>query len=882
MGQVPGQVNERRSGGRTLLGVCAAGVLGAVVAAGWLPAAGQDGGPPGDLSSLLKELAPKEPARKEPTKPASARSDKRRPSAPAEPAPDLPEEDKLEYLAITAQIRGRSRVAAVADQALRPDALVFPDDRDALDVVLRRTRALLADLAPKLPVERAAAFQAALDELSARAGRADPAERSPIPVHWDWSLGSPRRQGLFAEVRALRRRIALANPLLDFDEILFIKKHPARYNHMCDQYFGKHAVPGGGVFILSDVWSDRAKLRDVLARSVVEAGRLKGQSLAGGAFLSPDLSYDGRTIVFAYSQCKARDWSPEASWHLFKVNVDGTGLVQLTDGNWNDFDPCWLPAGAGADGRICFISERRGGEGRCHGRQCPSYTLHSIRPDGTDLLVLSWHETNEWQPSVDRNGMIVYTRWDYVDRGTNQAHHPWITSPDGRDARALHGNFPERSQLNRRPWMEMQIRAIPGSHRYVATAAAHHGQCYGSFVLLDADVEDDGAASQLKRLTPEALWPESEGGRGTYATAWSLSEDYYLCAYEPALAGAGRARGYGKHALYLLDSFGNRELIYRDGEIGCLDPIPLRQRPMPPAATHLTSVRPPSATSGGDGQPKHTAGADRPATVAVMNVYDGLLPWPEGTKIEALRIIHLIPKVTPGAGRPPPGYGNRTNVRQVIGTVPVEPDGSAYFYAPVCKGIYFQALDARGMAVQSMRSLTYVQPGQKLVCQGCHERRWRAPGVRKDIPLALRRPPSPARPDVSGSKPLNFVQLVQPVLDRKCVPCHTKNKGKKAPDLTAEVSGRGGWTASYNSLGRYVAYYNSPKPWNETRTTPGRFGARASKLIRMLDAGHHKVELTDEEFHRIAVWIDCNAGFYGAYLRTAEQAKGIGVEPSLD
>jgi len=131
------------------------------------------------------------------------------------------------------------------------------------------------------------------------------------------------------------------------------------------------------------------------------------------------------------------EWSPRASYHIFRVNADGSGLIQLTDGPWNDFDPCFLPGG-----RIAFISERRGGYLRCGGSSppwdSPTYTLHSMQPDGSDVVCLSFHETHEWHPSVDHNGMLVYTRWDYVDRDTNVAHHIWSCYPDGRDPRSFH------------------------------------------------------------------------------------------------------------------------------------------------------------------------------------------------------------------------------------------------------------------------------------------------------------------------------------------------------------------------------------------------------------------------------------------------------------
>ena len=149
-------------------------------------------------------------------------------------------------------------------------------------------------------------------------------------------------------------------------------------------------------------------------------------------------------------------WAEGRCYHVFSVNVDGSDLRQLTDGTWNDFDPCWLP-----NGRIAFISERRGGYLRC-GRVCPNYTLFDMAADGSDINCLSFHETNEWHPSVTNEGLLLWTRWDYVDRHGCTAHMPWVTTLDGRDPRAVHGNFSTRSA---RPDMEVDCRAIPGLAR---------------------------------------------------------------------------------------------------------------------------------------------------------------------------------------------------------------------------------------------------------------------------------------------------------------------------------------------------------------------------------------------------------------------------------
>jgi len=693
-----------------------------------------------------------------------------------------------------------------------------------------------------------------------------------------------KRRDVYLDVRRTIRRIAFCNPLLDFDQLLFIKRHhPRGVFHMCDQYYGFNAVPGGGLYVLSDPFGPNPKLIDLLADAVVENGRLKGRTLAPGGFLSPEVSYDGKTILFAYTEGKGQDleWTLESCYHIFKLELDlakGPRLVQLTDGPWDDFDPCFLP-----NGRIVFNSERRGGYLRC-GRHCPTYALHSMTPDGSDIIRFSYHETHEWHPSVTNDGMVVYTRWDYVDRDTNIAHHIWTCFPDGRDPRSLHGNYPARRET--RPWMEMSIRAIPGSHKFVATAAAHHGNAFGSLVMIDLRREDDGMMSQLTRLTPDVPLPEAEKHIKpiedcmAYGTAWPLSEDDYLCAYD---------RHAKNHGIYWIDRFGNKELIYRDPSIPCMSPIPLRPRPKPPVI--------PSRTVQTAEDIKEAGGLCPQETITVVNVYDSDFEWPKGAKVTKLRIIQVLPKTTPPPNEPRIGVADQTNARAVLGTVPVEADGSAHFEVPPGKMIYFQALDERGMAIQSMRSGTYVHPGEQLSCVGCHEpkgRTARSDAVRRYFPnaltgtlqTALRRPPSRIEPDVDGSNPFNYVRLVQPVLDRNCVSCHSR---EKALDLTGVVEGKNGWTRSYNNLAeRYGFYFHvrngsiNTGAHGGSRTLAGQFGARAAGLLRFMDEEHYGVKLSQEDFHRLTLWLDCNSEFYGSYENTVAQAQGQIVQPTLD
>ena len=754
-------------------------------------------------------------------------------------------------------------------------SLFLPEDKDPADIVVRRTRALCDALGSPLKAE--------LDALVDKGGD---------------------RMSLYLNVCELRRRVAFANPLLDFDKLVFIthKKNGRGElggDHMAGQYYGMHATKGEGLFILEGTFGKQPVAKNIT-----------GGTLPDGAYLSPELSFDGKQILFAYTQ--AAGYAPEKravedkedmynysglkcsftdenAWHIYGVNTDGTGLRQLTTGVFNDFDPCWLP-----NGKIAFISDRRGGFGRCHmsadgGAPWFTYTLHRMNADGSGMERISHHETCEWQPSVLNDGMLVYTRWDYVDRGFFQAHHPWTTTPDGRSALAIHGNYPKNWQD--RPCMEMDIRAIPNSRKMVAVATAHHGQTYGSLVLVDPDVEDDDAMSPVKLITPDERLPESEYGyfcrEASYATPYPLSENFYLCAFGyPAERTPDSVENYG---LYLLDAFGNIELLYRNPAIASQSPIPLKPRPVPPVVQEtvqpykvaqdqprLNLDRPAQlATAQQDEQLKAP-----PAVVSIMNVYESRREWPEGSKITALRIIQVLPKSNPGRNNPAIGYGTEKNARAVLGTVPVESDGSVHFLLPPYIPVFFQALDAEGRAVQSMRSDIYAAPHENVSCVGCHENRRSAPPIQKNT-LAMQRQPSVIKPELEGTNPFSYVRLVQPVLDKHCVDCHSKNLDKKAPNLAAGKIGGEQWNLSYRNLRPYAFYYDGGGSFVESKTYPGKFGAIASRLYQHLAKGHKDVKLTPEEMRRITLWLDCNSDFYGTYENIEAQKRGEVVRAIL-
>jgi hypothetical protein len=327
-----------------------------------------------------------------------------------------------------------------------------------------------------------------------------------------------------------------------------------------------------------------------------------------------------------------------------------------------------------------------------------------------------------------------------------------------------------------------------------------------------------------------------------------------------------RVRRDSETGIYYFDRFGNLEMLYRQPGICCLAPVLLGRRQ---AAPEIPQVCDPNLGAEGE--------------FILADARWSLMRLPKDRPIQQLRVFQVLPKETTHiANQPRIGYANAEPARMLLGTVPVEPDGSAYFRAPAGKPLYFQAVDAEGRAVQSMRSVTYLQPGEQRGCVGCHEPPNAVPPTRPL--LATQRPPSTIVPGPEGTLPMSYPRLVQPVLDRHCVRCHdgTAGPGKSAIVLSGEPTGM--FTRSYENLRRYVRWHEwGGKSITQTVTRPGHCGTDESPLTGILDDANHRphFDLPPADRRRIYIWLDANAPFFGTYRKDAQakQRAGLAVRP---
>ncbi len=744
-----------------------------------------------------------------------------------------------------------------------------------IDALGRAIRSLAGRFPERYPAERHLARLAALArEIPGDAGRA----------RWE------------AELEALKRAALVDdNPLIDFEEVLFVKRHTYDAAHYYTEYIQSRWSPGGNLCVLN--------LKTGAVRELVEG-------LEGGVFERLDLSFDARKVVFAWKA------APDRGYRLYEVNLDGTGLRPLTlppadeeervrkyalqgyHHGTDDMQPCYLP-----DGGLCFISTRCEFGILCDGPDYLTTTvLYRMGGDGEDLQRLSTSSVSESSPAVLPDGRILYTRWEYVDKGTVAVKGLWTMRPDGTGSAELYGN-----NIALPPTL-IYGRAIPGTvNQYVVLGSPHYPQNgLGPVIRLDmnrdirtrqpmtyltpyVDVRADGGFHFLDAKSGRMVLDKS--GRGPlFKDPYPLSADFHLVSHKPAGTPWSDPGGYG---LYLLHESGQVVRLYRDPGISCWVPYPVRPRRRPPIP--LAAVDPDLARR-------------NLAVCVVSDVYRGLERVDRGT-IRHLRILEQVPR--PWAARrwwegdtydqqhAVVSKATHLGIKVQHGVVPVEPDGSAHFVVPARANIFFQALDGDYMAVQTERTFVNYMPGERRSCVGCHETPTGAASGTRGVPMALHRPPSVPGPqpgERSAGRPLYYEADVQPVWDRHCLECHSGDRREGALDLSGERTDL--FNVSYENLLPHrwgkaprdrgllgpVIGENHPKTGNAHYLPPRSLGSHASVLVAMLAPdkvrlrdeeaaararklaeAHRDVRLAPEELLRVTNWIDTNCQYYGSY-----------------
>ncbi len=598
---------------------------------------------------------------------------------------------------------------------------------------------------------------------------------------------------------------ALAGPLADLEHVVFAARQAGKDGHWYAN-FSYYAADdnrltyglGGKLYRLNIHTGELVALLDDPAGSVRD----------------PQVHYDGGKILFSYLKAGTKHF------HLYEINVDGTGLRQLTDGGYDDLEPIYLP-----DGGIMFVSSRCKRWVNCWLTQVAN--IHRCDADGGNIRPVSANLEHDNTPWPLPDGRLLYQRWEYVDRSQVHYHHLWTMNPDGTGQMTYYGNLhPGIVMIDAKP--------IPETNKVAAIFSPGHGARDHDGVLTVVDPRGGpDSKAHARTIRPEA----------DLRDPYPFSEELFLAAKGEEIV---LVDGSGKTGVLL-------RLPREDRKAGlvCHEPRPLRDRAR-------ERVIPPRVN------PEQPTGQ-----LALANVYEGRsMEGVQPGDIKKLLVVESLPKpVNFTGGMEPLSYGGTFTLERVLGTVPVEPDGSALMELPALRSLFFVALDENDLSVKRMQSFLTVMPGERTSCVGCHEQRTRTARPSRSL-LAMERPPSRIEPIANVPEVFDFPRDIQPILDRHCVSCHdyeeTDQGGPRSGDVI--LSGDRGplYSQSYFMLSarRQMADgRNLPK----SNYPPRKIGSSASALVQKAIGGHQGVELSPRELTYLRLWVDTGAPFPGTY-----------------
>lgn len=552
---------------------------------------------------------------------------------------------------------------------------------------------------------------------------------------------------------------------------------------------------------------------------------------AGGGIRDPQVSYDGTTVLFSY---RRRDGG---NYHLYEIGTDGTGLKQLTSGAFDDIEPTYLP-----DGGIMFVSSRCKRWVNCWLTQVA--VLYRCDADGSNIRQVSGNIEHDNTPWPLADGRILYQRWEYVDRSQVHYHHLWAMNPDGTGQTPFYGNLnPGILMIDAKP--------IPGSDKIVSLFSPGHGQREhaGQVAIVDPKLGPD--APEAVRILHDAK---------DFRDPYPLSDNRFLVARRDKVL---LMNGAGETAEVFRLS--DRE---RDDGFECHEPRPIAPRPREPVL------------------PTRARLDEMSGRLILANVYEGRnMGGVEQGDIKKLLILESLPKpINYTGGMEPLSYGGTFTLERVLGTVPVEADGSAYFDVPAMRSIILVALDEHDMSVKRMQSFLSVQPGEVLSCVGCHEQRTHTT-LPVGQPRALSRPPSTIEPISDVPDVYDFPRDIQPILDRYCVSCHDYETGREGHRMAGKVilTGDRGplYSHSYFTLS-VLREFSDGRNLPKSNYAPRTLGSSASRLLKKLNGTHYGVKATEREAKIVRLWIETGAPYPGTYAALGSGMIGGYAENQID
>ena len=655
---------------------------------------------------------------------------------------------------------------------------------------------------------------------------------------------------LFVKACQLRRSQRLHGIISNTSEIVFTKHHNLGGSHYAytegqsDAQSESHFSPGSSLCLMK-----------VNSDSTVTVKELLNSSL--GVIRDPDVSFNGDNILFAWKKDRNDDY------HLYEVDKAGQGLRQITFGEGvADYEGIYLPSGD-----IVFNSTRCVQIVDCFWTEVSN--LYTCDSAGNYLRRLSFDQVHTNYPQILEDGRIIYTRWDYNDRGQIYPQPLFQMNPDGTNQTEYYGN---NSWF---PTTILHARGIPGENKLIAVLSGHHTTQQGKLAIINPSMgrqENEGVQliAPVRDTPAERIDQYGQSG-DVFQYPIAINDQEFIVSYSPFEEGRN---SYNRHfAIYWMDTDGNRELLVYDPHVSCNQPVALKER----TGYHV--------------RPNMVDYTKDHGIYYIKDVYHG--PGLKGIErgvAKSIRVVALDFRVA-GIGSngshgvaggalsstPPSARNGTWDVKIVLGTSPIYSDGSAMFKVPDRTPVYFQVLDEKNHVIQTMRSWSTLQPGEIFSCIGCHESKNSVPPATSIATIAMQKGALELEPFYGPPRGFSFIKEIQPIFNKSCISCHD---GDKAFSLLAKenIDGQAKrkWSDSYLYLTKIDdSFYdvNNDKrlvSWIPVQSQPSMLppyyaGAARSKFIKILEKGHKGIRLTPEEMDKISCWIDLLVPYCGDY-----------------
>jgi Tol biopolymer transport system component len=538
--------------------------------------------------------------------------------------------------------------------------------------------------------------------------------------------------------------------------------------------------------------------------SLSPTGAVKVLTAGFNSAADPDVSWDGKKILFAGRKTAAE------LWQVYEMNSDGSGARQIVTVPFHCRQPVYQSMifyldDPGPVPQISFV----GSPGlESEGDLGAAWNLYSVRFDGSGLRQLTYNPGQDLDPVMNEDGRLLYSSVQRHSLAWGRSGRTALfgVNLDGSDGALFSGD--EGRQFKRMP-------AVTPSRHVV-------------FVESDKPAPDGAGnlASVSLRRNLHSYKALTRPADGLFLTPSLLGEDDVLVSRRAAA-------DTGLFAICRFDLKTNLSVqLYADPQHNAVQARMLAAHPMPVGRSSVVDEKEPTGK------------------LFNLSVFTTDLPKSDGYDGKLVKRVRILEGIARRAGAAAPA-GDRSPylVKRVLGEFDIEADGSFHAQIPANIPVQIQTLDANGLALRTCAWI-WVKNKAKRGCIGCHEDGELSPeNVFSD---AVGKPPHDLNFPTAQRREVRFEKDVQPILQNKCMSggCHA---GPPAPSFRYEDLLAKGYVdpnaARLSPLVWYIHGRVTTQPWDKVS------GTSPLKKINP-DAG---ARLTSEEKRTIVEWIDTGA-----------------------